>query len=332
MANIKDVAEKAGVSTATVSHVINETRYVSEETKNKVLKSMDELNYEPNNIARSLRSKETKTIGFIVPDISNFFFTEMAHYIEQELKEKGYSLILNNSNEDIENEKKQLKTLYSQMIDGLIIAPTRGDQSYLDKIRQRNKTPIVFIDRKPENINGIFILVDNYQGAYDAIELLIKKGYQKISIITGLSGLTTTKERLDGYKAALEENNIEVDDSLIKIGDSKYESGYKLTAELVENTDTDAIFVANNLMAIGSMFYLKKQKINIPSDIALIGFDNYKWAEITAPPLTSVRQPVDEMGIKSVEVLLKKIKENHLQQDFSKEVRLKTEIIERESC
>jgi len=327
-ARMEDVAKKAGVSTATVSHVINETRFVAEDTKNKVVEAMKVLDYHPNSAARLLRSKESKIIGFLVPDISNTFFTRIAREIEVILSKKGYNLIVSNSDERIEKEKEQLKVYQSQLIDGLIMAPSANDHSYLEE--KSEDYPIVFIDRKPNGFNqGDCVLVDNEKGSYQAIEHLIKKGHKKIGIITGLPGLTTTNERLNGYKKALKDYNIEVDENLIKIGDSKFDSGYKLTEELINLTDITALFVTNNLMTVGAMNFLKEKNIEIPEEIAIIGYDNYEWATITDPPLSVVKQPINEIGIKAAELILNRISEK---KNNFEDVRLENELIIRSSC
>ena len=325
---MEDVAKKAGVSTATVSHVINETRFVAQNTKNKVLDAMKELDYHPNSAARLLRSNESKIIGFLVPDISNSFFTRIAREIEMILSEKGYNLIVSNTDEKVEKEREQLGVYKSQLIDGLIMAPSANDHSYLEE--NSRDYPIVFIDRKPEGFNkGDCVLVDNEEGSYKAVEYLIKAGHSKIGIITGLPGLTTSNERLYGYKKALTENNIKVNDKFIKIGDSKFNSGYQLTKELITKTDITALFVTNNLMTVGAMNYLKEKQIKIPQEIAIIGYDNYKWATITDPPLSVVKQPIDEMGIKAAELILSRI--NDKEQEFN-DFRLENELIIRSSC
>jgi len=333
IATIKDVAEKAGVSTATVSHVINETRFVSESTKEKVIQSMKELNYKPNKLASSLRSKKSNIIGFIVPDIANFFFTGIAHYIEKELKQRGYSLFISNSDENIENEKQQFEKLKAHFVDGIIVAPAKGDHSFLVDMNKENECPIVFIDRKPDNIKGVSILVDNVNGSYKAITHFIEKGHKKIGIITGLPGITSTYERLEGYKKALADNNIPIKNGYIKIGDSRFDSGYKLTKELVKNTDISALYVTNNLMCVGAMEYLNDKDITIPDDIAIIGFDDYKWASITNPPLSVISQPIKKIGESTVKELMSLIrKDNNKKININKTIRMKTKFIIRESC
>jgi len=330
MTNIKDVAKKAEVSTATVSHVINGTRFVSEPTKQKVLESMKELNYQPNKLASSLRSKKTNIIAFIVPDIANFFFTGIAHHIENKLENEGYSLFISNSGENIEKEKQQFEKLNSHYVDGIIVAPAKGDHSFLKDINKENECPVVFIDRKPDNINGTSILVDNIRGSYQAVNYLISKGHKKIGIIAGLPGITTTHERLEGYKKALENNKISINGTYIEIGDSKYNAGYNLSKKLISNTDISALYVTNNLMCVGAMGYLNDKNISIPEEIAIIGFDDYKWASITNPPLSVISQPIKKISETAVKELMKLI--NKDEHKNNRVIRLKTKFIIRDSC
>jgi len=327
--NMKDVAKKAGVSTATVSHVINKTRFVGAGTKKKVLEVMKELNYYPNFAARSLRIRKSNTIGLLVPDISNFFFTSIAKGVENTLKRHGYHLILSNSNENLENEIEQIKIYNTKLVDGLIMAPVSGDHAFLNELF-RGHYPVVFIDRKPEGFQGDSILINNINGAYDAISVLIEKGHAKIGIITGLPGLTTTKERLIGYEKALINYGLKINKNFIKVGNSRFESGYKLTKELLEHTDITALFVTNNLMTIGAIKYLKEKQVAIPGDIAIIGFDDYKWSSIIEPPLSVVRQPDYDIGEKASTLLIKRIKKEEIGE--YKEYRLPTKLIIRDSC
>lgn len=324
---LKDIAKMAGVSTATVSHVINETRYVTEETRKRVIDVIEEVGYRTNSIARSLRSKKTNTIGVIVPDIANSFFASIVEVIARDLKKKGYNLLLANSDEDVDLEKEQVIVMSNQVVDGLIIAPASKDHSYIKTIMGENY-PIVFIDRLPVGCQRDCVMADNITGSFMAVNAFIQKGHKRIGIINGLEGLTTTDERLQGYKEALNEHGIPVDQSLIKFGNSKYESGYKLTEELCKNSNITALYVGNNSMTIGAVSCLINNNVKIPDSIAVIGFDDYCWANITKPALTVVRQPIDAISKKSVELLLKRI--NHGGTDYNS-FRFATEIVYRES-
>lgn len=327
--SMKDVARKAEVSTATVSHVINKTRFVRVETKKKVLDAMKELNYYLNSAARSLRSRKSNVVGLLVPDISNFFFTSIARGVENTLKKHGYNLILSNSNEDLKSEIEQIKIYNTQLVDGLIMAPVSGDHAFLNELLNRDY-PVVFIDRKPKGYQGDCVVGNNIKGAYDAIRMLIKKGHSKIGIITGLPGLTTTDERLIGYKKALVDHKFKIDENLIKVGDSQFKGGYESTKELLKHTNITALFVANNLMTVGAIKYLKEKGVAIPGDIAIIGFDDYKWASITEPSLSMVKQPAYDIGETASTLLIKRIKKEEV--GGNKEYRLPTKLIIRDSC
>ena len=324
-----DVARKAGVSTATVSHVINKTRYVKAETREKVLKVMKDLNYYLNSAARSLRSRKSNVVGLMVPDISNFFFTSIAKSVENTLKKYGYNLFFSNSNENIKNEIEQIKIFNTQLIDGLIMAPAPGNHKYLNDLLNGDY-PVIFIDRKPKGYAGDCVLGDNIKGAYDAVNMLIKKGHKRIGIIAGLLDLTSIEERLIGYKKALNDNQLKVDNQLIKAGDNHFEGGYESTKELLENTNITALFVTNNIMTVGAIKYLKEKQIAIPRDIAIIGFDDYKWASITEPSLSMISQPAYDIGEKASILLIERI--HKAESGDYKEYRLPTKLINRNSC
>ncbi|RDY67683.1 LacI family transcriptional regulator [Halobacillus trueperi] len=330
MVSIKDVAKKAQVSTATVSHVINETRFVADETKQKVYLAMKDLNYQPNRIARSLRSRKSNTIGLLVPlvaeDTSNFFFMSIANGIEKVLKENGYNLILSNSDEDEGTEKDQIRVFNTQLIDGLIIAPVNGkDSAYKQELT--GDYPVVYIDRHPSGIEGDMVLVDNLRGSYEAVAALLNKGYERIGFITGTLGITTSDERLNGYKQALEEKGLPVRNEFIKEGPATFEQGYQLAKELHE-AGVSALFIANNVMTMGAVSYLKEHQVQIPEEIGIIGYDDYDWMKITSPPLSVVRQPAFEIGKVAVEQLLKRI--NGSQEKYT-EVMLDSELVQRGS-
>lgn len=328
MASIKDVAIKSGVSVATVSHVINNTRYVADSTKDKVIAAMKELNYTPNSVARSLRTNKTKTVALLIPDISNFFFTEAAEAIEGVLSKNGYNLFLCNTGENINSEKNQIMLMCAQLVSGIIIAPTSRECNYRNMFKDVN-FPMVFIDRKTECLQADTVLVDDRAAVYEAVSKLIDKGHKKIGYIVGRVGLSTSEERLYGYREAMRDRGLKIDESLIKQGDSKRDSGYSLTEELIMNTDTTAVFVSNNLMAVGAMQCLADKRISIPDEIAIIGFDDYNWATITKPPLSTIKQPVAELGAMAAELVLKRIREPD---GVYKEYRLPAEFIIRESC
>jgi len=330
VASIKDVAKIAGVSTATVSHVINETRFVSESTKSQVLKAMDELNYHPNLVARSLRSQKSKTVGLLIPDISNFYYTSVADGIELTLRKNGYHVLLSNSYERVEVEMEMIKVFNSLQLDGLLMIPALGDQYYLNKALSGNY-PVVFIDRRPKGIIRDQVLLDNMKSAHDITQLFIDKGHKKIGLITGYPDISTTSDRVLGYKNALKENNYPLDDSLIKMGDFSFQSGYDQAKDAIENEHATALFFAGDLMMVGAMNYINKQKIKVPEQVAIVSCNNFKWTQITDPPLSVVEQPSYEVGQKAAEILLYRMRNPNSKNKY-KEYRIPTKIIIRESC
>ncbi|MBW7476335.1 LacI family transcriptional regulator [Paenibacillus oenotherae] len=332
MADIKKVAEAAGVSIATVSHVINSTRFVSEETKNKVKRAMKELDYQPNSVARSLRSQKTNTIGLIVPilpsDTSNFFFMTIAQGIQAELKAHGYHLLLStNTTETVEDEIEQVRLLSSKRIDGLIIAPISEEIGYLNGMAAG--FPVVFIDRRAKGFTADCVLADGYGGAYNAVKTLIDKGHRAIGMITGGLGITTSDERFRGYRQALQDHGIPFDSSMVKIERSNFESGYASARQLLSEHEPSALFIANNVLTMGAMRYIQEQRIPVPGKLAVIGFDDYDWTQITSPPLTVIRQPSYELGERAARVLLDRIEHPDAE---AKEYRLDTSLILRGSC
>ncbi|MHB8277522.1 MAG: LacI family DNA-binding transcriptional regulator [Candidatus Humimicrobiaceae bacterium] len=328
--NIKVIAEKAGVSTATVSRVLSGFPGVREKTKKKVMKITSDLNYEVDGIARSLRQKKTYKIGVIVGNVLSQFYSILAKSIEDVAIKYGYSVILCNGDDDPEKELNYLKVLRSSRVDGIIIAPTGKNADYVNSLMQSN-IKIVLVDRLIEGVDCDAILVDNEKGAYTAVKYLIDKGYKKIAIIDGFIDRTTGKERLKGYLRALNENNIPRNDDFIKIKDFKKRSGIVFANELLENKNKpEAIFAANLDLTIGVLLSIKNFGLKIPDDIAVIGFDDSDWAQILDPPLTVISQPVYDLGATTAEMLIKNIENNNSKKE-KLIVTLNTKLIERDS-
>nr|WP_276540554.1 substrate-binding domain-containing protein [Salipaludibacillus agaradhaerens] len=271
------------------------------------------------------------TIGLIVPmmhmDTSNFFFMSIANGIETIVKQKGYNLILGNSHEDLHTELEQIKLFNTQLIDGLIIAPTALDISQYEGVFSGDY-PVIFIDRKPQGYDGDLVMADGYQGTFQAIETLIMKGYERIGFISGYLGITTSDERLRGYKEAHERYRLEVKPSLIQESHPNFQEGYNLAKKLIIEEQVRALFVSNNVMTMGVLRYINEQQIKIPEQIAIIGFDNYDWMKITNPPLSVVEQPSYEIGEKAVHVLLERIEKGR---SDKKSILLPTQLISRDS-
>jgi len=293
---IKDVAKLAGVSTTTVSYVINKTGFLSDKTRAKVLKAIDELNYRPNILARSLRNRKTSTVGLMICDLRNPFFAEVLWGIETYLGKKGYNIIVADTDYDPKKEKEAAEMFYSKQVDGVIVVPG-GDRDEHIKFFTEQNIPVVLLDKRARNLNVDVVLVNNIEGSRQLVEHLINLGHKRIGIVTGPLSSTTGKERLEGYLKALRRHSIPEDEDLIKIGDFKKQSGYDLTLELLSLPQPPtAIYACNNLMGLGAMEALSERKINIPEEIGVVIFDDLPWFKYVDPPLTVVAQPSFKLG------------------------------------
>ena len=326
--NIKTIAQKAGVSTATVSRVLNDYKGIREVTRKKVLKVINEYDYEINAIAKSLKQERTMTIGIVLGNILSQFYSIVAKSVEDTASKYGFSTILCNGDDDPAKELKYLKILKSNRVDGIILTPTGKNATYVNKLI-KNGTKIVLLDRMIENVSCDAVLVDNLNGSFQAINHLIGQGYKRIGIVNGYIDRTTGHDRLEGYKKALQESNIKIDENLIKIGNFKKDSGYSLTEELLKSKP-DAIFVTNLDMVLGSVLLLKEKGIKIPYEIGFIGFDDSEWALLLDPALTVVQQPVYQLGETAAEILIKKINSNEETKNILVHV-LNTHLIIRQS-
>ncbi len=338
MANIKDVAKRANVSITTVSHIINKTRYVSDELTERVNKAMEELDYHPNSLARGLRSGKTKTIGLVIPDISNQFFAEISRKIEDRGFENGYSVILCNTNDDPQKEKTYIDVLLAKKVEGIIFISTIVESNNLDRVMEFN-IPIVVVDRIIKDIKSDTVLVDNSKGGYAAAKYLIELGHRRIGCIEGPSLITPSAQRAEGYKLALQEEGIKIDPDLFVTGDFRYESGNKAMRELLAlpNPPT-AVFACNDMMALGAIQAINDNGMNIPDDISVIGFDNIPFSETVYPTLTTMAQPIYEIANLIVDLLINRIKlqqqriRTSEQELEYKHVVFETKLIERDSC
>ncbi len=338
MTTIRDVARLAGVSIATVSHVINETRYVSDELVCRVNKAMEELDYSPNLLASSLRGGETKTIGLIIPDISNQFFAEISRKIEDNGLAHGYSLIICNTDDDPEKEKQYIDVLLSKQVDGFIFISAGDETDSLMKPISKG-IPIVVADRYIENPNVNTVIVDNFDGGYQATKHLIDLGHKRIGFISGSSTVSPSSDRLEGYKKALIDSNLSVDPSIVVHGDYRYQGGVDAMQKLLSAApDLTAVFSCNDMMALGAIRTVYNFSLKIPEDISIIGFDDIPLAKSSYPALTTMAQPTEEMASHIIKLFVDMIdffgsKKRSKKGDFCyQKVVLKTRLIERDSC
>ena len=331
MATIKDVARLAGVSTTTVSHVINETRYVSDELRASVLAAMEELNYRPNVLARGLRRGETKTIGLVVPDNSNPFFAEVARIVENIGFENGYSVILCNSDGNLEKEAAYVNVLIAKQVDGVIYIAAGSKYEHLHELTMAG-IPVVVADRDIPQTLADVVLVDNERGGYDATRYLLSLGHRRIACIAGPSDLTPSADRVHGYRRALGEFGIPIEEKWIVPGDFRYQGGEAAIAELLRlGEPPSAVFVCNDVMAIGALRAVRSAGLQIPGDVSIVGFDDIPLASAVSPALTTVAQPIVELATLAAQLLMSRTQSD--QQDGPKQrIVLDTELIVRGSC
>lgn len=310
---INDIAERAGVSLTTVSRVLNNSGYVKKQTREKVLMAIEELNYTPSAIARSLSKSTTNTIGIIIPEINNQFYGEVIKGISGVADEYNLNIILCNTEDNIEKELKALKLLKEQRICGIIIAPTSIEDElnseYLKAIEQLG-IPVVLLDGhvKYSDFSGVF--VDNIKGAYEGTEALIKAGHKKIAIITGRMNSDAAQNRLLGYKKALAINKIPINDKYVFFGDYGQNSGYSCTKQIIQMEDRPtAIFVSSNKMTLGCVKALRESNIKISEDISIVGFDKIEMLNSLGMNISFIDGPTTELGITAMKILVENLKD-----------------------
>lgn len=304
---IKDVAEHASVSTATVSHVINNTRYVENATREKVMNAIASLDYRPNFLARSLRNGQTKTIGLILPDASNLFFADIARKIENIGYRNGYSVILCNSDNDLAKQRNYINTLIAKQVDGTIFISAGESKEDLEELNNYG-VPIVVADRNVPISLADVVLLDNEKAGYDATKYLIELGHQRIACITGPFDVSPSFLRVEGYKKALSENQIQLTESYLVFSDYQFKGGQKAMAQLLEvNPRPTAVFVLNDMMAIGAISSVRRLGMTVPDDISIIGFDDIELATAMNPTLTTMAQPMEDIAELATNLLIKKM-------------------------
>ena len=329
--SIKKIAKLAGVSTATVSRVLNGSDKVKEQTAEKVLKVADELNYMMDHVARRMKVKQSDSlvIGLIITDIDNSFFANVAKGVEDVAYKNKHVLMICNTNEDPGKEKFFLNSMLSEKVSGIIMVPTSGNETFLKSINLEG-FPMVMVDRKVKSMNVDTVSINNEAGGFQATEQLIKNGHRRIGIICGIKGLTNTEERFNGYKKALDESAIPFDEELVAFGNYVERGGREAVKKLIAlDEPPTAVFSTNNLMTLGCLKELYEQKIRVPDEMALVGFDDSAWAEAMIPPLTTIKQPGYELGVNAAELLIKRLNNKNTSK---LNIVLNPELIVRESC
>ena len=332
---IKDIAKALGLSTSTVSRALRGSYEISAETRKLVLEYAEKLNYRPNPIALSLKEKRSRSIGIVVREIANNFFSQVINGIESVAYTKGYYVIISQSHESFEREVANTQYLASRSVDGLLVSLSTEttDLTHFSKLHDKG-LPIVYFDRIPEEMPTHKVIANNFNGAYQATEHLIRSGFTRIAHLTISPYLSITKERLAGYKAALADHQIPFEESLVKY--CKY--GGLIESETVEAVESllslrqkpDAIVAASDKLSTGCLAALARRNVRVPEDMAIVGFTNSLLTDIFHPALTSVRQPAFEMGQVAMEMLIQLIESKHPTTKFETRV-LNTELTVRSS-
>jgi LacI family transcriptional regulator len=332
---IKDIAKALGLSTSTVSRALRDSYQISPETKKLVLEYAKKINYSPNPIALSLKEKRSRSIGVIVCEIANSFFSQAINGIESIAYDRGYNVIITQSHESYEREVLDLQFLASRSIDGLLISVSSETRDLNHLMELQNKgLPIVFFDRILENTETHKVMVNNFQGSFDATTHLIKNGYRHIAHLANSDSLSITKERIAGYREALKEHGLEVIESYIQHcahGGMIYQEVEHALDEIMKHEiKPEAFFAAGDKLTTGFLRYFKAKGIKVPEDIAIAGFSNLDLTDLLNPPLTVVRQPAFEMGKAAANLLLSNIESKRPLNEFQKIV-LEPELLIRDS-
>jgi LacI family transcriptional regulator len=330
MVTIHDVAKRAGVSTATVSHVINQSRFVSNATVRRVRRAMEELHYQPNAVARSLRRKYTSTLGLVLPDSSNPFFAEVARGVEDHAFEQGYNVIFGSSDGDLEKENAYLRVFIEKQVDGMIFVAAGESTRNIHQL-QAEHIPLVVVDREFKNVIADYVVTDNRRSGFLATEHLIQLGHRLIGCITGPSTVTPSAGRVAGYRDALKAYSISFNPRLVQRGDFQPPSGFVATQTFLSHKSQrpTAIFACNDMMALGALSAIYKAGLRVPYDIAVVGCDDITLASYALPPLTTIQQPKYEMGKLAAQILIERV--NHQRNGKVQRHLLPTKLIVRES-
>ncbi len=305
---LKDVAERAGVSYATVSRVLANKPHIREETRQRVLQAVQEIGYRPNRVARSLQSQSSQIIGVIVSDIVYDFFPPLVRAIEDYVSRHDFALFLCNSDENPVKEKRSVNLLVEENVAGVIMAPTVEENEAIELLLDA-RIPVVTVDRRVKNYTSVdSVVIDNAKAAFQLVDHLVANGYRRIGAVVGSPELYTARERCVGYRQALEHHGIPIDPAIIATGTPTFENGYTLTLAMLQQDDPPtALFTSNHLLASGAFKAIKELELTIPDHIALVTFDNSSWTELVDPGLTVADQPTLELGNIAADLLIQRI-------------------------
>lgn len=327
MATMADVAALADVSTATVSRVLTHRPGVRERTRDRVLAAVDRLGYRPNAVARSLRVDTTRTLGLVLGDVGNPFFTELARAVEDAASEHGYSLILGNADEDADRQERYVQVLVDRRVDGLLVVPAVGPS---DAIAQaiRHHPAVVFVDRSLPGFDVPVVRAEGRTPMLHLVQHLLDLGHRRIGLLSGPERASTGAERLAAFRDAIGGAGVALPMEYVRFGDFREPSGETTMSALLALADPPtAVIAADNLMALGALRVIRRAGLRIPDDIALAGFDDSPWFELLDPPVTAVAQPTRDIGVLAVRTLLELMRDGRAESHS-----LACRLIVRESC
>lgn len=328
MATIHDVARRARVSVMTVSRVLNKPEKVSARTIKKVKRVMEELGYQPSQVARSLVKRRTNTIGIVMPDIKNTFFNSWFRSVEEYARRFGYTTLLCNTDEDPEDEMKLVRTFLAHRVDGILIVP-HSEESVKYLIKAKVNT--VLVDRVYDGIDIDFVATDHYEGAVGLTEYLIASGHRKIAVLRGPGVLFPDIERYRGFSDTMKKNKIEISPRYVHNCEFMEDKAFESVSRLLDDVDPPTvIFSFNSLMTIGAIKAITSLGLKIPGDISLVGYDEIPGSEIFTPGITHVQQPIEELGRNATKILIAKIE--NPKQKVRQNIFLKPELVIKESC
>lgn len=326
---IRDVAAAAGFSVNTVSRALNDKPDVSPATKSRVLEAAHRLGYRPNKLARGLRSNKTQTIGVIVADIANPFFGAVVKGVEQAARERNWSLILGNADENYEREKEAIQVMLAEQVDGLLITPCQKERKTIENLKCTG-LPFVLLGRRFDDLATDYVVPDEVQGGFLATKHLLEMGHTRIAMINAPLYISSAQKRLEGYKKALNQYGVKVDESLITSQALTVEEGYRVAKSILRSSHRPtAVFAYSDFVAFGVMKAIREAGLRIPEDIAVVGFDDVEFSSCLEVPLTTIESPKERMGREATKVLLEKI-ENKTH-DSRREIKLEVKLIVRQS-
>jgi DNA-binding LacI/PurR family transcriptional regulator len=329
MATISDVAEKAGVSKATVSRVLNDTAVVNKETRKRVLEAIETLHYTPSFLAKGMRRKKTNTFGIVIPDFRNLYYSELLKAIEEEAKKHGYIALICTGEMNAKREREYINYLLSRQIEGLVLCCYVNiieNSSFINQISK--KIPIIVMDQPSGGLPVSSAYADGYKGFKTLVGYLIKKGHHRIGMIRSLHRYPCSESRFIGYTDTIREHGIELDQNLIEESEFTAAGGYESARRLLSRSSPTAIVGVNDLIAIGALKYIREMGYSVPEDIAIAGFDNIALSSLVSPQLTTINIPVEKIAHEAINQLIRKIQNKRVR---NRDIVVATELIIRQT-